>query len=435
MIDQLIKHLAKHPKILIIGFGREGKAVFSFLQKHIPNCSIGLADSNINVLENVSSDPEIKLFYGENYLASAYEYDLIIKSPGVKIPESIAGVIGKKLTSSSALFLQFFGNQSIGITGTKGKSTTSSLIHHLLKNGGKHSILAGNIGRAAFRIIDDIKPDTTIVYELSAHQLEQCSHSPKIALLLNLFEEHLDYFGSKDRYFQAKYKIFENQNNKDLLLTHDSLKIHLQGIKSKTIDVPSADDAGFDFKQSDLKIKGAHNYINALFAAHCALNCGISKEDIEKNITTFQGLKHRLEDIGMHKGIHFYNDSISTVPEASIAALKALPETDCIILGGLDRGISYDSLIQFLPKTKVKLILFTGMAGKRMMQDFEKYYPERFQLFHSDDYEILINKVFTDLGNGSCCLLSPAAASYDKFRDFIARGEFFQKTVEENGKA
>ncbi|VAW29857.1 UDP-N-acetylmuramoylalanine--D-glutamate ligase, partial [hydrothermal vent metagenome] len=205
--------------ILILGFGKEGRSTFSFLSKHFPGCKVGIADQNTRIADEQINVP---LHLGKNYLHALNDYDLIIKSPGIML-RGISKNTKERISSQTDLFLREFGRQTIGVTGTKGKSTTASLIHHLLKNMGKPAVLMGNIGLPAFDFIEKIDADDLIIYELSAHQLEFVHSSPHIAVLLNLFPEHLDYFGTFEKYKQAKMNIFRFQKTGDKAICSEEI--------------------------------------------------------------------------------------------------------------------------------------------------------------------------------------------------------------------
>ena len=186
-------------RILILGFGREGKSSLAFIQKFLPHAIVGIADRNESAFKDL--DLSIKTYSGDNYFDAVKDYDIVIKTPGISLKDKDIDL--SKITSQTDLFLEEFHSQIIGITGTKGKSTTSTLIYHLLKESGRDAILAGNIGIPIFDVIEKITNKSIIVFELSAHQLQFIHRSPHIGILLNVFEEHLDHFGTFDAYRNA----------------------------------------------------------------------------------------------------------------------------------------------------------------------------------------------------------------------------------------
>ncbi len=410
---------------LILGFGKEGRSTFSFLSKHFPGCKVGIADQNTQIADEEINTP---LHLGKDYLQAINNYDLIIKSPGIilgDIPENTK----EKITSQTDLFLHKFGRQTIGVTGTKGKSTTASLIYHLLKNTGKHAVLMGNIGLPAFDFIEKINADDLIVYELSAHQLELVHSSPHIAVLLNIFPEHLDYFGTFERYKRAKLNIFRFQKTGDNAFCGEE-------IPDMAGHCETAKSLKNGFRPEDLLLRcglmGEHNLNNILLAFRVLHCLGIPLTLLPQALTGFNTLPHRLEYVGHFGGVDFYNDSISTVPQSTMAAVKSIPQVDTLILGGFDRGLDYKELVDFLTETEIKNIFFLGKAGERILKLFEA------TVNHKNLFPVVgLSDIFVqlqELQDVSCCLLSPAAASYDQFHNFEHRGDFFRKLAEKFGK-
>ena len=454
MISQLA-NLVKNNKTLILGFGKEGQSTYQTIRSIFPNKTLSIADQNSNhqkAIELEKEDQNIIFKLGEDYLDRIENYDLIFKSPGINLKD-IKLKPNTVLSSQTQLFLQSYSSQTIGITGTKGKSTTASLIHYILTQAGKNSVLIGNIGIPPFSSIKNINAETIIVFELSAHQLENSEISPHISILLNIFQEHLDYFQSFEKYSQSKYNIFANQNEGDLLILNSDqdelrsimLKTPLQKIKSfslnKSINTHCYKDKGVIYLNADqtptpmiktaeiLNIIGTHNQYNIMAAIIACSAKGLSPKQIKSGIEGFKSLEHRLEYVGKYAGINFYNDSISTIPEATIEAVKSLPETDTLILGGFDRGIDYDGLIDFLISSKINNFIFMGPAGSRMKTIFEsKQHPDKF-LFCASSFKEVFQQVTKVTTAGKTCLLSPAAASYDLFKNFEERGLMYKKTA------
>lgn len=437
-----------HSKICILGFGREGKSTLNFLNK-IPETEICIADKNIITNEDIPfSKHKIILKTGETYLDDLNDYDLIIKSPGVLLKEEIEKEWGDRLTSQTAIFLEAYHEQIVGITGTKGKSTTTRLIFDFLKSNGKKVVLAGNIGIPPFSIEADIDDKTWIVYELSAHQLKKISYAPHISVLLNIFPEHLDYFGDLWHYAKAKLHIGSFQREEDFFI-YKSDNINIQQytkeehFSGKLIDVLQNGSKNLkienraiylnDKKQIhslNIKLIGEHNLLNIVFAMEAANCCGVDYSQSIKCLSNFTPLEHRLEYVGFFNGKHFYNDSIATVPEAAIAAIDAIGLVDTLILGGMDRGIDYSNLLEKLSKGVVKNLFFTGCAGQRMMYELhQKNGSANINCYFSNDWNDLLEKAIVATPENGTCLLSPAAASYGQFRDFEERGTFFKNRV------
>ena len=240
MVKKLVKFF-EGKKILILGFGREGCSTYEFLREHNINSDITIYDKNqINL-----NDKYVKIIGSETFPDNTEEFyrmldnfDIIMKTPGIALFDNVKAETKKKITSQTDLFLRFTENTVIGITGTKGKSTTSALTYHILKNAGRDCILMGNIGIPAFSVIKDMNKETLVIYEMSCHQLEYLSASPQIAVLLNIYSDHLDHYTSFDAYRQAKYNIFRFQKSGDLLFVGSLCEnTDMEYINSLPIDV------------------------------------------------------------------------------------------------------------------------------------------------------------------------------------------------------
>ncbi len=421
MIDTII-HRLENRHILILGFGREGKSTLNFILAHKIPCRITIADKQApdkNQLAELAL-AGIECLFGEDYLSWKSDFDLIIKTPG--IPSSlITQDLHYRVTSQTDLFLEAFGHQTIGITGTKGKSTTSSLIHHLLVRSGIHSLLTGNIGIPCFDIVPEIKKETKIVFELSAHQLEFIRHSPHVGLLLNIFPEHLDHFDDFDHYAAAKCNIFKYLQFGDTLIIHSDLKHYLPRNFEAEFILYDTHHA----KIPTMPLRGKHfeNLVRAALIVAAKLE--IDEEVALKALCTFTPLPHRLEPIGPVDGVMFINDSIATVPEASLAAIEAWPPT-FLILGGYDRGIDYSLITKGIQHHEIPFILLTGPAGQRMGALIEAAFAGKIT-FYFDKLEEAFEFVAANAKEGNLVLLSPAAASYDSYRNFEHRGDRFRE--------
>ena len=451
--DFIINQL-KDRRILILGFGREGKSSYRYIRRHLPYIPLVIADENPQI--------ETHLFENDRYTtAILYEkdretfadYDRVLKSPGISLKDRLGSMDASKISSQTDLFLQAFSSQTIGITGTKGKSTTASLLFHVLKSACPHVLLAGNIGIPPFDIVEQVDAETKIVIELSAHQLEFIHKSPHISILLNLFEEHLDHYNSYEDYKMAKFNIARCQSAADCFIynVNDRETACLLGTKpvsSHCIGFAGELSASFvkdnDFYlrkdgkllkicsiEDDFPLKGEHNLDN-VSAVIAALSCieTVDIQSISGALYSFKPLAHRLEPLGKVGEIFFYNDSISTIPQASIAAVKVLKNVNTILLGGMDRGIDYAPLVDFLRQSEVENLIFTGDAGKKMMDLFGK--QENKQFFFSNSYQEMVEIAKKCTKKGCICLLSPAAASYDQLKNFEHRGETFRQLVLQN---
>ena len=361
---------------------------------------------------------------GEKYLQAVYDYDIVIKTPGISLKDF--DTQGVEITSQTDLFLSQFHTQTIGISGTKGKSTTTSLIYHLLKESGRDAILTGNIGIPCFDIMEQIHENSIVVYELSAHQLEYVHNSPRVGVLLNVFEEHLDHFGTFERYKHAKFNLLRFMGADDYAVVHDSLLMETLSLGVNNVTFSRME---FDIDEEALPILGPHNLLNAK-AALCACSAfGVDVREVIPHLYTFKPLEHRLEPVGTFDGVTFVNDSISTIPQAAIAACETLSRVDFLLLGGFDRDIDYTPLVDYMLEHPVPHMLFTGKAGERMMAMMKSSgVGSNLVVYHN------MEEAFDYLGNhakpNDVCLLSPAASSYDQYKNFEERGRKFKQLAQ-----
>ena len=408
-----IRDFLNNKSILILGFGREGKSTHNFIKKYVNCKKLGIADKE-------EPECEEEKYFGENYLDSVRDYDIVIKSPGIpffSIPE------GVKVTSQTELMLMANRKKIIGVTGTKGKSTTSTLIYCILKDAGKDVKLLGNIGIPLFESLEEITDSTILVCEMSSHQLENVKYSPHIAVLLNIFEEHLDHYASYEDYQLAKVNIFRHQKEEDIVIYSNENELVCNYINKYAIGKKFSFPYDYEIKSNLL---GEHNKKNIMAARLVARVFGIEEEKIQESVKNFKGLPHRLEYVGEFNGIKYYNDSISTIPEATIEALKSLKDVDTVLIGGLDRGVHYEKLADFLKKSSVKNIILMYDTGVRIAKLLK-----RDGVTYVENLEEAVELAKKVTAKGKICLLSPAAASYGFFKNFEERGEAFKSFIKE----
>ncbi len=453
---EFLKQKLEGKSIVILGFGREGQSSYTLIREVFPEKHLLIADSNGEAGDHplLKGDKNLEFYTGNNYLDSARCCDYVMKSPGVRINHLQPPIPSSRIISQTSLFLERYGRQVIGVTGTKGKSTTSSLIHHILQLAGKDSCLVGNIGSPAFNFIGRIHTDTVIVFELSSHQLEYTGISPHVSVLLNLFQEHLDAYPSYEAYQRAKMNIARFQGQGDFLIYHASdelLAAHISAADSKAHLFPFSlseqhrpgvfrNESSVCFSDGRVErviwkleqkryLKGEHNLKNIMAAIGACVVSAIPDEAMREGILTFKGLEHRLEYVGEYRQIHFYNDSIATIPEATIEAVKSLPNVGTLILGGFDRGIDYRALACFLVTSGVRTLVLLGAAGMRIGECMETLKPHPQKIIYINRFDSLKEIVFSETRPGYSCLLSPAAASYDEFANFEERGKRFREIV------
>ena len=387
---------------------------------------------------------------GPDYQKCMDDYDVVFKSPGIVL-ERPENEYRCSILSQTEVFFRCFRDQIIGITGTKGKSTVTTLLYHLLKQAGMDALLVGNIGIPALDHMEEVKPDTRIVFELSCHQLEYMTVSPHIGILVNIHEEHLDHYGTMEKYVEAKHHIFKNQRPDDILICNVQclpeegtcpsglIRAGMDG-SGKELDVVQEQDGtwvhfrgkSFCIPTDEIKLLGQHNYFDIGVAYGVCSILGMDDQVFARGLKTYEPLPHRLQYIGEREGVKYYDDSISTICDTTIQALKTLKDTDTVLIGGMDRGIDYRELIEYLSDCQVPHIILMEATGKRIYQEIHKYYPEfknRARLILAEHLEDGVKRARQITRPGTSCVLSPAAASYGIFRNFEERGETFSRLV------
>jgi len=445
VINDLIQYF-KDKKILILGFGKEGQSTYKLIRKYLENQPLYIADSRENFEKNydfLNLDSNALFISGENYLNNLDDYDIIMKSPGISFVGIDTTKYYHKIKSQLELLLEFFNVFTIGITGTKGKSTTSSLIYKIIKDQNLKTALLGNIGIPVFDSIESIEQDMILVLEMSSHQLEYMNFSPNIAILLNIFPEHLDHYESFEKYAEAKCNIFKYQSSSDSFLynsDNESLNSLAKKAKGITYKISFSENENSNVYLKDNKIYfndkpiydkdtprnllGNYNLNNIMFALTVSeiLNLDINKTT--KSISEFKTLEHRLELVGQYDGITFYDNSIATVPMATIEAVKALENVDTLIIGGMDRGIDYSDFIKYLDSSIISNIICMPKTGHDIAKQLKN---KKTYLVETLEEAVSTAKKVTK--KGKICLLSPAAASYGFFKNFEEKGNLYKKLV------
>lgn len=425
--ENLVNYI-KDKKILILGFGREGKSTYNFIRKYLPEKHITIGDKNTVTV----SDSNVSFDCGEDYLEHLGKYDLVFKSPGIPFID-VTYPQSTEITCQTDMFLRFADCTVVGITGTKGKTTTSTLIFRMLKEAGFDACLIGNIGVPVF---DDINKDknAVAVIEMSSHQLEFTRTSPHVAVLTNLYEEHLDHYrdGFKG-YVNAKLNIVRNQTENDFFIYNGtqgiSEYIDEKEIKSKCIKVYSQPD---EFVSSlatlNNNLKGKHNRQDIGFAAAAAKCMGASEDAIRAAVEKFPGIPNRMEYFGTFGGVDYYNDSIATIPEAVLCAVDAIGNVGTLIIGGLDRGIDYEDFenqLSVLDIDNIVCLPETGhKIGDALLKKGCKAHIEKVM-----DLPEGVKFAVEHTKKGKACIMSPAAASYNVYRDFEEKGNHFKQLV------
>lgn len=421
----------ENKKVAIWGWGMEGKSSYRFIRSLLPELVLYIIDKrkDTDQASVISSETTNTVFQYEDE-TDFNCFDIILKSPGIVVKE---GIDLDKISGQAPLFLKHYKDRMIGVTGTKGKSTTTSLIAAVLNEKYK-THLVGNIGKACFDVIDEMKEEDLVAFEISCHQLEYAKDSPHISVYINLFEEHLDHYGSFEKYGHAKDEIFLHQSDDDILIIGKDIAERAKKenkiligkditVKDHVLMIPNKE---LVLKENPLV--GSHNEMNIAVSYYIANLYGVSDDQFLHAIKNFQPLHHRLEYLGEKDGITYIDDSISTIGQSCIQALQAYPKTRTVLVGGMDRGIEYDELEEYLSKSDVQVI-FMYNSGKRVYSEMKEKDLLREGLYVVEDLQEATNlaKKITPIGHA--CLLSPAASSYDHFKNFEERGDVFRKMV------
>ncbi len=387
---------------LILGYGKEGKATERYLKSKFSDVAISIADESEN----------------KDYLKTQDDCDIVIKTPGIPKEK-----VHAHYATATNIFLSRFSGTVIGVTGSKGKSTTASLIYHILSSNGVPSRLAGNIGSPMLELLEErLDPGTIVVLELSSYQLDDIEFSPHIAVVTSLFPDHMDYHGTLEKYYGAKKNILKFQKSDGVFIYDDSvseLAAWASVARGKTVPFPE-----LPFKPSAVPLLGEHNVRNVRAAVAAVRLFGIEDAGIERAVRSFKGLPHRLELVGEFKGIRFYDDAISTTPESTIAALRAVPNEGTVFLGGHDRGYDFTELEKEVRARGIKNIVLFPETGKRMFRE-----RSGLNILETSDMNEAVRFAYAHTQKGEACVLSCASPSYGLWKNFEEKGDEFARSV------
>ena len=432
----------KNKRIVILGFGREGKSTYEFIRKNFEDMVIDVIDENIDIFSEENKeyieDMNLNIIKTSDYFEMLKTYDLIFKTPGISFKNYDISDIENKITSQLEMFLKYTKAYTIGITGTKGKSTTSSLIYEVIKSQNKPVHFLGNIGKPIFTEIESIKKDDIVVLEISSHQSQFIKKSPNIGVILNIYEEHLDHYKSFEEYILAKINVLKYQEKLDYAIFNINDKtlmeyINKTDLKSKKVKVDINAEQHyleFDFNK-ERKLLGKHNNFNIMVVLEIARILKLDLSKAANTIYNFNPLPNRLENIGTFDNVTYYNDSICTIPEAAISCIETLKNVNTILIGGFDRGIEYEEFAKYLDKCQVENIICMYETGNKifnMLKDLKTL--KNIQYFSNLEKACQYAKKITK--KNTICALSPAAASYGHFKNFEERGAYFKKYIIES---
>ncbi len=412
-----LTEIKKMKRVLIYGFAREGKSTLRFLKKHAPRLRMDIFDAGIPA-------------YAKEKPFN--QYDAVVVSPGIS-RSKLRGVSKAKMTSNTELFFNSISESSrkkiIGITGTKGKSTTTKFMVELLNRADLAATAAGNFGTALLDVYDRLenKKLDYVVVELSSYQLENLRRSPGIAIFLNIFPDHLDRHGTMKKYTEAKQSIWRYQKTGDMLVIPSSSKktVVARQAKSAVIYAPSLPK---NYVSAKSVLRATHFLQDLGAVATVAKILRIPKEIVIKEARSFVGLPHRLELFARKRGIAFCDDAISVNPAASEASVRFFgKKLGSIILGGQDRGQAFDELVKTIRRTGASVLVLESETAPKIIAALKR---QRYN--HSYEVASLRDAVTAALlytKKGGTCLLSPGAPSYDSFKNFEQKGDQFKKIV------
>ena len=450
----------RNRKVALLGIGISNISLIDYLYKH--NANVTLFDKreeneiDKTIIEKIK-DYGMNLSLGIDYLKNLKGFEIIFRSPSIRpdIPEIISELEkGAVLTSEIELVVEICPGTIIGVTGSDGKTTTTSLIYEILKQSGKRCYLGGNIGIPLFSKLEEMNEDDFVVLELSSFQLMTMKISPKISVITNITPNHLDIHKSYDEYIEAKANIFKYQDRDGILITNYDNEITRNLAKkangkviyfSSKEKIPTGvivDDGVIKISEDGLRrhvvntkslnLRGTHNYENVC-AAIGATKAIITVENQSKAIKEFRGVEHRLEFIRKIDEIKWYNDSIGSSPTRTIAGLNAFDEKIVLIAGGYDKHLDYEPIAKPIIEKVSSLILMGQTADKieKVVREELKIQGKTMNIYRVNTLEEAVRTAKRIARLGEIVLFSPASASFDMFKNFIERGNKFKQIVQE----
>lgn len=445
-------------KVAIIGMGVSNLPLLDYF--YDKNAKVTVFDKNTpsdEIMEKINKY-RYEVEIGEYNLSRLNGFDIIFRSPSVLPTREelvTAANKGAIITSEIEMVLKLAPCKIIGVTGTEGKTTTTSIIYEILKSSGKNCFLGGNIGKPIFTEIKNMKPEDIVVLELSSFQLMGMRVSPDISVVTNMYPDHLNIHSSYEEYQQAKKNIFLHQNENGVVILNydneitrkfaDEVKSNLvyfsslQKLKNgyvydrkdETIKRYANGKSENILKKQEIKLRGIHNYEN-ICAALAATASIVDEKSQIKAIKEFNGVEHRLEFVRELNGVKYYNDSIGTSPASTIAGLNAFDENIILLAGGSDKGLDYTEIGETIAK-KVRVLLLTGPTAEKIENAtklaMNKAGKETVEIIHCKDLQEAVSTANEKAKSGEIVLMSPASASFDAFKNFIERGIKFKEFV------
>ncbi|HTZ96631.1 MAG TPA: UDP-N-acetylmuramoyl-L-alanine--D-glutamate ligase [Terriglobales bacterium] len=441
----------QNKRVLVVGLGKSGVASALFLKAHGARVTVSDTKTQDELKEEIPQllDEGIAVETGGHGERTFRNQDLIVVSPGVPLdaaPLQQARALGEKVIGEIELAAQFFPGSIIAITGSNGKTTTTTLTGDVVVNGGFPVVVGGNIGRPAISLVEDASDDTIAVLEVSSFQLETIeTFRPHIAVVLNVTPDHLDRHHSFDAYTDAKARIFENQKSDDFavlnfddptcvkLASRTRAQVFWFSRKKEVKQGAQVRDGRILFRDtngereimltSEVPLKGSHNVENVLAAVCIGMLSGVEPRRIGKAVREFRAVEHRLEHVATIRGVEYYNDSKATNVDATIKALESFPANIHLILGGKDKGSDY-SVLNDLLRQRVKWVYTIGAAAAKIESQIKGT-----EVVHAETLENAIHLATDSAHPGDIVLLAPACSSFDQFHNYEHRGQVFKSLV------
>lgn len=444
-------------RVLVVGLGKSGVASALFLKKHGAKVSVSDTKSGDELRNEIPIllDNGIAVETGGHGERTFRGQDLIVVSPGVPVDAPLlqqARAMGEAVIGEIELAAQFLPGPIIGITGSNGKTTTTTLAGEIMTAGGFTTLVGGNIGTPAIALTERANPETVIVLEVSSFQLETIqTFRPKIAVVLNVTPDHLDRHHTFEIYVNAKARLFENQQPEDFAVLNADDKTCVamssrtraqvfwfsrqkevtQGAWVHEGKILFRDASGQReiLQVSDIPLKGAHNLENVLAAVCSGVLMGCAPEKIRDAVKRFKAVEHRLEFVATIRGVGYYNDSKATNVDATIKAIESFPGNIHLILGGKDKGSDYTPLNHLL-RERVKRVYTIGAAAGKIESQIVSTKDGGPEVIHAETLESALRKASAAAQSGDVVLLAPACASFDQFRSYEHRGKVFKEVVQ-----
>lgn len=458
----MLPEYLRNTRIGILGFGVNHQALVRWLLQHGATEVVVYDQSESARQRILDQGLNVEMVLGSDAF-NQFDVEVLFRSPGISpdreelVEARDAGVL---ITSQVNLFFELCQAKIIGVTGSKGKGTTSTLIARMLETGLPNSTiyLAGNIEKDPFEFLDDLRPSDIVVLELSSFQLVDLARSPQIAVVLGITSDHLEYHKTQPAYVEAKSSIVRHQTAADhaILFAENAESVRFAELTQAkvhyyAIELPVDDGVGIrdgDFLHftpgiasevvanvGDVRLRGTHNLGNVAAAIEAAVLCGVDAAAIQAALHSFTGLPHRIQLVHEANGISWYDDSIATNPGSVIAAIRSFLEPIILIAGGSDKGLDYEELGEVIASSNIKQLLLIGQTAGAIAQAAEQHDFPAERIVLAGDLQTAVKEAVRSARSGEVVLLSPASASFDQFPNYKVRGEQFALLAKEHAKA